>query len=568
MFLIRFCFFRIIQDLLLLSQKLNCCTNLFLLIMKIRSLLFGNLKSPDLLWIVIFLIPALYINLGMLPLGGDEAIRALVSLEMIISGDYLTPTLNGELYFNKPPLFNWLLIAFFKIFNSNSEFICRLPTTLFLIIYCITIYLCLKKRFGPQFGILTALMFLTCARILFWDSFLGLIDITYSWLIFLNFMLIWYLYEKKKYFLLFIISYILIAISFLLKGIPSLAFQALTLLVLFISNRNFKKLLSWQHTLGIIVFFLILSIYYYLYYLRNPESIGTLLQRLISESTQKSALGTRIFETILHIIKFPIEIIYHFLPWTLLVILFFNKKILKRAFAQPFFRYILLVFMVNLTIYWLSPVTYPRYLLMLMPLLFIALLYLAKYHALANTLNYRILVKLLYVFSILLSIAAVFLPVVFKNQLPVNHVILKSAFLLIAVLFVFYELYFKRERTNMLYTLGILLLICRISFNLFLVPYRQSISWSNLCREDALQLANITQHEELFLMSDTITTPNAYYITRERNEILTFINNPAVGPYYIVNDTALLDINFKKEFTMRTTIKKEDFYLGKFTTVP
>ncbi len=39
------------------------------------------------------LIPALLINLGMLPLIGDEAIRAVVALEMMASGDYITPTL-------------------------------------------------------------------------------------------------------------------------------------------------------------------------------------------------------------------------------------------------------------------------------------------------------------------------------------------------------------------------------------------------------------------------------------------------------------------------------------------
>jgi 4-amino-4-deoxy-L-arabinose transferase-like glycosyltransferase len=190
------------------------------------------------MWVLFLLVPALYINLGMLPLGGDESIRALVSMEMMISGDYITPTLNGELYFNKPPLFNWLLIFFFKVFNSESEFICRLPTTIFLIVYCFTIFWWVKKHFGYSSGIMAALMFFTCGRILFRDSFLGLIDMTYSWLIFLNFMFIWYYFEKKNFLALFLVSYVITAVTFLLKGLPSVAFQGITLLVLFISERQ------------------------------------------------------------------------------------------------------------------------------------------------------------------------------------------------------------------------------------------------------------------------------------------------------------------------------------------
>ncbi len=116
-----------------------------------------------------------------MPLIGDESIRALVSLEMMLSGDYLSPTLTGELYFNKPPLYNWIIIVFYKIFNSNSEFVTRLPSTIFLLVYCVSIFLWVKSILGKQAGFIASLMFLTCGRILIYDSMLGLIDITYSW---------------------------------------------------------------------------------------------------------------------------------------------------------------------------------------------------------------------------------------------------------------------------------------------------------------------------------------------------------------------------------------------------
>jgi 4-amino-4-deoxy-L-arabinose transferase-like glycosyltransferase len=537
--------------------------------MRTKPLLFGKIKTGDLLWAMLLVIPALYINLDLLPLIGDEAIRALVSLEMMISGDYVTPTLNGELYFNKPPLYNWLLILFFKVFHSNSEIICRLPTTIFLILYCFTVFWWVRKRLGTQSGILAALMFLTCGRILFYDSFLGLIDIAYSWLVFLNFMLMWDYFIKREFLKLFVMSYVLTAVTFLLKGVPSLAFQVITLLTLFISTRNFRKLFSWQHITGIAVFILLASIYYYIYYLRHPSDIDTLLLRLISESTQKSALGTKIASTIWHIFTFPFDVLYHFIPWTLLVILIFNRKIMKRALSAGFIRYCILVFLANIIIYWLSPITYPRYLLMLFPLIFIVFLYLAKYHELTNTVNYRIVSQLLYGFMIALVISNALLPVVFARKLPVNQVFLKAFVLLAAGLLSLYLLSYSRKKTNTIFTLAVILLISRISFNLFLLPYRQSISWPELCRNDAIHLGRETKGQNLFFMTDTMIIPNAYYITRERNEILRFNNTLLKDTYYIVEDTTLFGGNFRKEFTMRATIsRKHRFYAGKFARDP
>ena len=60
------------------------------------------------LWLLIF-IP----TLGKMPLIRSEAMYAQIPLEMLESGDWLTPRLNGARYFDKPPLYYWInLIAY------------------------------------------------------------------------------------------------------------------------------------------------------------------------------------------------------------------------------------------------------------------------------------------------------------------------------------------------------------------------------------------------------------------------------------------------------------------------
>src|SRR5690242_12770592 len=77
---------------------------------------------------VVGLLIAYLSHLGYLPLDpeSDESRRAVVTAEMIISHDYLTPTINAEVYLNKPPLYNWVVAGYFKLFGNYSMFAFRL----------------------------------------------------------------------------------------------------------------------------------------------------------------------------------------------------------------------------------------------------------------------------------------------------------------------------------------------------------------------------------------------------------------------------------------------------------
>ena len=100
--------------------------------------------------------PALLINLGLLPLIADEPIRALVALELKLTGNPFVATLQGEYYFNKPPLFNWLLLGFFHVFGAAEEWVIRLPTVLALLGMGAAIYYFVSRRLGRGAGACSA----------------------------------------------------------------------------------------------------------------------------------------------------------------------------------------------------------------------------------------------------------------------------------------------------------------------------------------------------------------------------------------------------------------------------
>lgn len=107
------------------------------------------------------------INLGMVPFIEDEGIRGLVALEMQHSSNYVTPTLYGEYYFKKPPLWNWVLLLSYKLSGVANEFSTRLPSVFFMYLFTLTIYFIYKKYLDVRFAVLNALFFLPAVEYYF-----------------------------------------------------------------------------------------------------------------------------------------------------------------------------------------------------------------------------------------------------------------------------------------------------------------------------------------------------------------------------------------------------------------
>jgi 4-amino-4-deoxy-L-arabinose transferase-like glycosyltransferase len=75
------------------------------------------------LWLLLFLAIAgfYFYGLGALPLvGPDEPRYAEVAREMLERRDFITPTLGGVPWFEKPPLLYWMMMASFRVFGVNE----------------------------------------------------------------------------------------------------------------------------------------------------------------------------------------------------------------------------------------------------------------------------------------------------------------------------------------------------------------------------------------------------------------------------------------------------------------
>ena len=467
-------------------------------------------RKGYLLLAAILLLPALLTNLGVMVFIDDEAIRSLVAQEMRWSGNYLVPTMHGDAYLNKPPGWNWVLALSFYLHGGANEWAARLPTVLSLLGFAATTYAFGRRPFGRYLAVVHALTVITCGRMLFWDSMLALIDVCFSWVVYTQVMLLYHYGRAGRWWRAFGWTYALTAAAFMLKGLPAFVFQGLTVLSIVGWCRDWKQLIRPAHLVSGLGCLALLSLYYLPYGQR--VDLLDVATRLFAESSKRTAAAHPVTETVAHLLSFPFAMAYHFLPWTLLLVFLLRRGAWSTLKTNDFAAFCLVAFLVNLPIYWVSPNVYPRYLLMLFPLLFAAGLYLHQQHARRRTPTYRYLrVGLLGVMTVV-SVAICFIPLIPPTAIVYHAwpLALGLGGVAGAITWVAW-----RDEANWLLLLCCFLLVLRIVFNVFLLPPRAADDERGIAvRDSARRVAGHGEARPLRIYRYTLIEPaTGYYLS-------------------------------------------------------
>ena len=202
----------------------------------------------------------------------DEGRYVEIPREMVQSGDYVTPRLNGVKYFEKPVLFYWLQAGAIKVFGLK-EWAMRLWPVLFAIIGCLAVYAAGRKLYDRRTGLLAAAVLATTPLYYFLGRTVTL-DMAVSSLLTLAFLA--FLLgtreplgpSRRNYFWAF---YVFAALATLTKGLIGIVIPAIVIGMWILILNEWRLLKSIYLPSGLFLFLLIAAPWHVAASYANPE---------------------------------------------------------------------------------------------------------------------------------------------------------------------------------------------------------------------------------------------------------------------------------------------------------
>jgi 4-amino-4-deoxy-L-arabinose transferase-like glycosyltransferase len=491
---------------------------------------------------------AFLINLGLMPLYVDESIRSTVALEMMLSDNYVVPTLWGEFYYRKPPFHNWIITGFFRVFGF-TEFALRLPSLISLFLLSISTWLVSRKYIGERAAILAGFFFMFSADILLRESFLGYIDPGFSLVTFWMFFAVYFFQKQKSYWKLYLTLYFLAAIGTLMKGLPSGLFVLLTLVPWLIYKKDWRALFYLPHFAGIGLFLVIVAGYFYVY--SDYNSLQLYFENLYGQAAMRTPKDFPWYKSLYYFIVFPFENFGFLFPGSLFVFFAFRKGIFKTWLKDDFTAFVLICLAVNIIPYWLSPGYRPRYILMLYPLVFMLLLKAFVVYKEANPALYKKLERGFLALGIMAALS-LFIPLYFDQLRNLWHYYPTLALLLVSFGFAF-RLWQKKPPFRVYWFL-LFAVLFRFAFSFYGLAYRldDKDGMPLYRRNTAPIIAEYSNGHTVAVYSTApIGLEYAFYLGREKNEVIEIHNEMQPDVFYLVSDRHLPSVKDKVELVYR-----------------
>ena len=207
----------------------------------------------------IFLLPFL----GAFPLiDPDEPVYGQTAREMLAAGDWLSPRIYGQFWYDKPPLFYWLEMISYSLFGI-SDYTSRLPSAVMGIATVATVYVQSRAVFNKHIAFRAALILLTSVGFIY----IAKAAVTDMTLVFtLTFSM--FAFYRKQYYL----AYFGCGLALLAKGPVGYAFPALIMLLYIAGTRRWSLLKEMKIPQGILLAVLVgLPWYVYMYIVHGTD---------------------------------------------------------------------------------------------------------------------------------------------------------------------------------------------------------------------------------------------------------------------------------------------------------
>lgn len=216
------------------------------------------MRSAVNFWVLTFLtIAVIFINLGSIPLlDPDEPVYAETPKEMIQYDDYVSPRIYGDFWYDKPPMYYWLVAAAFKTLGVN-EYAARFPSAFLGVLCVLLVYGVVSKLLSERAGFASGLVLATSIEY-FYLSKAAVTDITLTFC--LTASLLFFL--GRQYYLFYLFA----ALATLTKGPIGFLFPGAIISIWLVLTRSFGELKQMKIPIGVAIFLAVAAPWYWAMY--------------------------------------------------------------------------------------------------------------------------------------------------------------------------------------------------------------------------------------------------------------------------------------------------------------
>jgi 4-amino-4-deoxy-L-arabinose transferase-like glycosyltransferase len=199
--------------------------------------------------------------------GADEPRYAQVAREMLARHDWITPTLGGKPWLEKPPLYYWQAMLAYSVFGV-SDWAARIPSAVDATVMVVAIYIFLK-RFRPGFHLDGALMTASAAGVIGFARAAST-DMPLAATFTIG-LLAWYAWYESESYSHLAAFYFFLALGTLAKG-PVAPLLAAVIIVIFAAAKSDYRLLWKTLCLPGVMLFCVLTLPWHIaVQIRNPD---------------------------------------------------------------------------------------------------------------------------------------------------------------------------------------------------------------------------------------------------------------------------------------------------------
>jgi len=255
----------------------------------------------------------------------DEPRYAEVAREMVKTGDYIVPHINGEIYPDKPPLFFWIVALCSKPFGDVSAATARFPSALAALGVLLLTFLIGRKLYNPAVGFFAGLILIATTQF-FWLALRANIDVTLTLWTTLAIYLFYcgYTREQGKN-TCYLLAYLFMGLATITKGPVGFFIPIITMVLFLITQKQYRQLKEIKIVPGMLIILAVVALWLV------PACItggNEYTQNILVKQTFGRAIDSYSHKQpfYYYLVNFPAD----FNPWTIFipsaVIFFWRKK--------------------------------------------------------------------------------------------------------------------------------------------------------------------------------------------------------------------------------------------------